>query len=401
MQHPFQTVFANSQCNIIDNRWLCDQGVAQGPSRFSGEMQMMKPWMERQTGQPWATQKVPSHPLNTQTHQCYEKPKFDINSLYGWDRLVTTRKSLQNILDNRILKIAPIKKSVTSFSNDCKLVEYQIRNLRMKLNKLRASILQNEWSELIPEIESLKANLSDSLANINIKNVQYKEKARKAIKKRKWKKKRAEEIEENRIYHQKCWKQKEDEIDKKLKEEEKQLLKEKNEEETKREADLILLEVKNKKSDVQQRLEVLEVLSRLRKAKIDVSLVSGKDKDPVSDKKFAEKKDQLVSLLQSRLKSYEKEEATLRVMLEPDDQLAKTTSSEPQHSERDDLHRSLFGMSSPGNHLETLNDLIQVRQEWDQYLVPQGIPLASQIPTSWVYPGEPSNQEWEQHLKSA
>ncbi|CAG5116430.1 unnamed protein product, partial [Candidula unifasciata] len=47
----------------------------------------------------------------------------------------------------------------------------------------------------------------------------------------------------------------------------------------------------------------------------------------------------------------------------------------------------------------SLQAFLQIRHEWDSFLVPETAPASSAIPSSWVFPEPPSSTIWATALK--
>ncbi|KAL7980175.1 hypothetical protein Chor_001443, partial [Crotalus horridus] len=171
------------------------------------------------------------------------------------------------------------------------------------------------------------------------------------------------------------------------------------EQELKAAADSVLSEVRKKQADTKRMAEILRVCP-----------------PPAADEAFESEIQNLRASIKKRTELYEAEERALRVMLEGEqEEERKREMEKKQKKEREKLLQQkrekdskLFGDPEefPLSHfLEpftqyylqaecSLPALIQIRHEWDQYLVPAGHPEGDFIPPGWVLPSPPSSDTW-------
>ncbi|KAI1235234.1 Programmed cell death protein 7, partial [Lamprotornis superbus] len=223
-----------------------------------------------------------------------------------------------------------------------------------------------------------------------------------------------------------------------------QEVEEKNRErELKAAADSVLSEVRKKQADTKRMMDVLCGLEKLRKLRKEAAARKGVCPPPSADEAFENQVESLKTLLKTRTELYEAEERALRVMLEGEqEEERKREMEKKQKKEREKLLQQKLEMDSklfgdPGKHsavntcgvrgtvelfdmdcstsqaaefplahlLQPFRDyylqaehsvaaLIQIRHEWDQYLVPADHPEGSCIPPGWVLPSLPTNDTW-------
>ncbi|XP_064312167.1 programmed cell death protein 7 [Phalacrocorax carbo] len=196
-----------------------------------------------------------------------------------------------------------------------------------------------------------------------------------------------------------------------------QEVEEKNRErELKAAADSVLSEVRKKQADTKRMVDVLRALEKLRKLRKEAAGRKGVCPPPSADEAFENQVESLKTLLKNRTELYEAEERALRVMLEGEqEEERKREMEKKQKKEREkllqqklEIDSKLFG--DPGEfplaHLlqpfreyylqaeHSVAALIQIRHEWDQYLVPADHPEGSCIPPGWVLPSLPTNDTW-------
>ncbi|XP_015728823.1 programmed cell death protein 7 [Coturnix japonica] len=196
-----------------------------------------------------------------------------------------------------------------------------------------------------------------------------------------------------------------------------QEVEEKNRErELKAAADSVLSEVRKKQADTKRMVDILGSLEKLRKLRKEAAAKKGVCPPPSADEAFENQVESLRALLQNRTELYEAEERALRVMLEGEqEEERKREMEKKEKKEREkllqqkrDIDSKLFGDPDefPLAHLLqpfreyylqaelSVAALIQIRHEWDQYLVPADHPEGSCIPPGWVLPPLPTNDTW-------
>ncbi|NXU64521.1 PDCD7 protein, partial [Horornis vulcanius] len=196
-----------------------------------------------------------------------------------------------------------------------------------------------------------------------------------------------------------------------------QEVEEKNRErELKAAADSVLSEVRKKQADTKRMMDILHGLEKLRKLRKEAAARKGVCPPPSADEAFENQVESLKTLLKTRTELYEAEERALRVMLEGEqEEERKREMEKKQKKEREKLLQQKLEMDSKlfgdpaefplGHLLQPFRDyylqaehsvaaLIQIRHEWDQYLVPADHPEGSCIPPGWVLPSLPTNDTW-------
>ncbi|NXL86206.1 PDCD7 protein, partial [Alectura lathami] len=188
------------------------------------------------------------------------------------------------------------------------------------------------------------------------------------------------------------------------------------EQELKAAADSVLSEVRKKQADTKRMLDILAALEKLRKLRKEAAIRKGLCPPPSADEAFENQVESLRTLLKNHTQLYEAEERALRVMLEGEQEEERKREMEnKQKKEREkllqqksEIDAKLFGDPDefPLAHLlqpfreyylqaeHSVAALIQIRHEWDRYLVPADHPEGSCIPPGWVIPSLPSSDTW-------
>ncbi|OCT89812.1 hypothetical protein XELAEV_18018425mg [Xenopus laevis] len=190
----------------------------------------------------------------------------------------------------------------------------------------------------------------------------------------------------------------------------------KRERELKAAADGVLAEVRKKQSDAKKMLEVLRSLEKLRKLRKEAAARKGVFPPPSADETFEKHIQRLRTLVRKRTTLYDVEERALKVIVEGEQaEERKRDKEKRQKKEREkflqkqrEFDSVLFGDEEPLPPLHPLQpfrqyylqaehsvvSLVQIRHEWDQFLVKADHPDAGSIPRGWVLPGPPANDTW-------
>ncbi|XP_033750246.1 programmed cell death protein 7-like [Pecten maximus] len=195
----------------------------------------------------------------------------------------------------------------------------------------------------------------------------------------------------------------------------------KQEKDLKAAADTILSEVRKKIADAVKTIDLLKGLQKLRKLRKDRLSRQGITVPIGSDTKFEEQISQQIKTMQSQKEVYLAEEKTLKVMLEVEQEETKEKERElilkikKQKAEREErkMNIKMFGPSEAiqeddpifpyfqyyDQANQAFEAFLQIRRDWDMFLVPDGTPGGSRIPDGFVLPSEPSSEAWATALK--
>lgn len=195
----------------------------------------------------------------------------------------------------------------------------------------------------------------------------------------------------------------------------------KKELELKLSADAVLCEVRRKQADVKRMQDVMRSLEKLRKLRKEAASRKGITTEPQCDSAFSSQLELLRSVMKRRTELYSAEEKALKVMLEGEQQEERRREQERRiRKERErQLERKhrvdsmLFGDELPAEGVlqpfheyysqaeHSLQALIQIRKDWDAFLVAADHPDGSCVPQSWVLPDPPSDPSWSSALQAA
>ncbi|XP_044300936.1 programmed cell death protein 7 [Varanus komodoensis] len=188
------------------------------------------------------------------------------------------------------------------------------------------------------------------------------------------------------------------------------------EQELKAAADSVLSEVRKKQADTKRMAEIVRGLEKLRKLRKEAAARKGVCPPPAADEAFENEVQSLKTLIKTRTELYEAEERALRVMLEGEQEEERKREMEKKQKrekekllqQKREMDSKLFGDPDefPLAHLlepftqyylqaeYSVPALIQIRHEWDRYLVPADHPEGNFIPPGWVLPSPPSSDTW-------
>ncbi|XP_023281292.1 programmed cell death protein 7 [Seriola lalandi dorsalis] len=195
----------------------------------------------------------------------------------------------------------------------------------------------------------------------------------------------------------------------------------KKEQELKLAADTVLCEVRKKQADVKRMQDILRSLEKLRRLRKEAASRKGIVTEQDCDEAFGRRLEQLRSVMKRRTVVYSAEEKALMVMLEGEQEEERRRERERRvKKERErQLHRKhrvdvmLFGDELPVDSFllpfreyytqaqHSLHALIQIRRQWDVFVVAADHPDGSPLPQTWVLPDLPSDQDWASALQTA
>ncbi|XP_060740373.1 programmed cell death protein 7 [Tachysurus vachellii] len=319
-------------------------------------------------------------------------------------------------------KLSPPKQSVWEFRKKLYTAVKMLSELSEVCQSLKNNLEnENAWTDSYSRAVELKGSLEESVKTLNDPGrVDMVKKKLAWIKKRRARMRRKKaEREEEEIEQEARAAEKEAAIDKQQMKKMQQIEEKKRERELKLAADAVLSEVRKKQSDAKRMLDILKALEKLRKLRKDAASRKGMFPEKESDEVFEGHLTRLRSLISKRTAVYGAEEKALRVMLEGEqEQERKRDREKRQKKEREkllqkkrEINTMLFGAELPLDHPlqpyqeyytqaeSSLHALIQIRREWDQFLVPVDHPDGSSIPQGWVLPDPPADDVWAMALE--
>lgn len=195
----------------------------------------------------------------------------------------------------------------------------------------------------------------------------------------------------------------------------------KKEQELKLAADAVLCEVRKKQADVKRMQDVLRSLEKLRRLRKEAASRKGITAERDCDEAFSSRLEQLRSVMKRRTTLYSAEEKALMVMLEGEQEeerrrerehrVKKERERQLQRKRRvdamlfgEELHADSVLQPFTGYYTQaerSLHAVLQIRREWDVFVVAPDHPDGSAVPQSWILPDPPSDQGWASALHTA
>ncbi|XP_072038066.1 programmed cell death protein 7-like [Amphiura filiformis] len=298
-----------------------------------------------------------------------------------------------------------------------------------KLEKLRDTLIScmdcdaDTWQQECDKAKQLKVQLNEAQKKLHspsfvpglLERIARTKKKRESIARRKKRQFLASKEEEDRK------RRVTERIDAVLAKEQKAIQDAKNEAALQAEADSTLFEVRKKKQDADKTLEMLRALRKLRNVRKEAAAQKGAYTTLESDKNFEEGVSKLEAMMNKARSTYREEEQTLLVMLEEEHEENKERQLEMiRQRQRDNALKAvqrrkeiLFGkdeLVGPDDPMfpfqqfyslaeNNLPSLVEIRKQWDSFLVSPDDPNGSGIPADWVIPAEPSSKEWASVLQ--
>lgn len=316
--------------------------------------------------------------------------------------------------ENRVMNYPPSPPSLTAAKKIVKLAEVQrlvvesqtLRKqlcvLEKELSEVADSAEEEQWECLVQQAEGIKANLNKILDVLQ--DQEFVRRTKVLLQQRRAKRNRVKRRKKERQLEQEDVKRRREEEEAKIDAWRAKLQQvedtKRREEAVKREADSVLGEVRQKQSEGQRMLQLLEALTDLRHTRTTQGASQGRSTDAEADQRFAATTEMLSKVVKEKLKDYELEEQTLRVMMEESASNRSAALSAKREANfaryKDAIRKLLFGPTATADDDASLSveSLVQRRQEWDQYIVEEQHPLASAVPVSWVVPPEHPHSSW-------
>ncbi|XP_053710227.1 programmed cell death protein 7 [Synchiropus splendidus] len=279
---------------------------------------------------------------------------------------------------------------------------------------------QDQWEQVYREALAMRAEVEENLSRLTEGDFldRVKNKLTRISKRRQQIHRRREVLDLEARQRNQAVAEKESDIDKWRAERILEVEEKKKEQEVKLAADSVLCEVRKKQADSKRMQDVLRSLEKLHKLRKEAASRKGILTDADSEESFHSQLERLRSVLKERSAIYSREENALKVMLEGEQEeerrrdleLSLRKERERQLHWKQKVGAMLFGDELPADpallpyrdyYLQaehSLHALVQIRREWDVFLVAADHAEASAIPQNWVLPEAPSDQLWASAL---
>ncbi|CAH1396724.1 unnamed protein product [Nezara viridula] len=315
----------------------------------------------------------------------FERLKDKLNRTYGQVSLPS--KGLSKLM------ISTLKQNLIRWFHLLRKLEGQTNCLQITFK----SLPEEEWIRRCKEIENIKVELSAIMTSLD--NPESLKEMLKIVnlrrKKLKYKKKRRKEWQEQKKEAKLNAEREHRRIDLWLEKMKWEVSKVKREEDIKREADMVLSDVTLKKAEAKRMLNLLNGLAKLRAARINNSQEQSMKK--TGSDVFNKIIERLKKMWLEQIKGYNMEEQGLKVMLEHAEEERMSVEVAEFRRNLKSWSRCIFGSSNAGLP-QSLEEFIQIRHDWDKFIRTEDTLMASSIPIGWVFPSEPSSEEWNKLL---
>ncbi|KAF7703197.1 programmed cell death protein 7 [Silurus meridionalis] len=325
--------------------------------------------------------------------------------------------SKRKTTSSSVKKVSPPKHTVSCFREKLYTAVKMLSELSEVCQTLKNNIENKDaWTDSYSRAAELKSSLEESLKSLN--DPDWVDEVKKKLvlikKKRERVRRKKAELEEEKREQEARAAEKEAAIDKHQMKRIQQIEEQNRERELKLAADAVLSEVMRKQADAKRMLDILQALEKLRKLRKEAASRRGMFPEKECDDVFEGHLTRLRTLIRKRTAVYGAEENALRVMLEGEQEEERKRDHEKrQKKEREKLLQKkreidamLFGAEMPLDHPlkpyqefntqaeRSLPALVQIRRDWDQFLVPVDHPDGSTIPHGWVLPEPPADDIW-------
>ncbi|XP_053981885.1 programmed cell death protein 7 [Hylaeus volcanicus] len=215
-----------------------------------------------------------------------------------------------------------------------------------------------------------------------------KKRLREKIKREKWKNEKLMKMERRARMHA--------QIDSWIRKEQAVIEKEKQEENLRKDADMILFDVRGKRSDARKYLVLLQELRNLHNIKANIAIARGEHLSSAANEAFNNIIVKLTEQWSTLDREYSIEEQGLKLMLKTDNE---KRIEKQKKSLFDDWENVLFGkkISMSDQYNVDLTSFITIRTAWDKYISSDSD--ASAIPIGWIMPDKPSSAMWQKCLR--
>ncbi|XP_012281757.1 programmed cell death protein 7 [Orussus abietinus] len=290
------------------------------------------------------------------------------------------------------LKISEAKTALITTHRLCN----KLKSIHSKLKD--GELSGTEWKEKLKECKEIKGTISELLEKL--KDPEFNGNLVKALKMRKKKRlrekrKRAKnKVEKAFITERRV--RLHTEADMWIKNKQDIIEREKQEDNMRKDADIILADVRGKRNDAKRFLGLLQELQNLRKVKANIARARGEHLSSAADETFSNIIVRLIEQWTALDRDYSLEEQGLKLMVKADNELkiekqTRSTFKEWEHA--------IFGKKYPSFDFsqKDLNAFITLRKAWDTYVRYDG--EGSPIPVGWIMPDVPSSAAWQKYLK--
>ena len=352
---------------------------------------------------------------NVDIHQSYVYP-FGVSFNNASKNTTPIRTAEERLVDEKNIENFLLEVDRANDTNDqkniCKKSKIAIakdaimsaHKLNEKLRTICAEIkgdqnmTEEEWQEKMNICNTAKDEIVKLLEPIKDQNFfkqlkknlerRKKKRLREKIKREQWRNEKVMRMERRARLHA--------QIDSWIRKEQAVIEKEKQEENLRKDADMILSDVRGKRSDARKYLGLLLELRNLRNVKANIARARGEHLSSAADNAFNNIIAKLIEQWSTLDREYSIEEQGLKLMLKTDNE---ERIEKQKKSLFDEWENVLFGkrILISDQYNTDIANFITIRNAWDKYINPDSD--ASAIPVGWVMPDKPSSAAWQKYLK--
>ncbi|CAL1689583.1 unnamed protein product [Lasius platythorax] len=288
-------------------------------------------------------------------------------------------------------KIAAIKSALMSVTK----LNKQLEIVCAELEDINLSEIQ--WQEKVSACNAVKHEICEILKTV--KDTDFLNKVKNDLKKRKKKRKRErrrrEEWKKEKSMKEERRARLHAEADLWIRKEQAVIEREKQEENLRKDADMILSDVRNKRNDVRKYLGITQELQNLRNVKMTIARARGEKLSSATDEAFKHAIAKLTEQWTTLDCEYAVEEQELKLMLKTDNEKRIEKQTKNLFA---DWENVLFGiniLTAEQSHKD-LDSFILIRTAWDRFINSEND--ATTIPIGWIVPEKPSSAAWQKCL---
>lgn len=298
-----------------------------------------------------------------------------------------TTQSHSEDISKKGLKLSEVSAELSNSFNLIQTINAEITALSQNLSTLT----DHQWIHRISALNSETYDLAriclkyqDNHLRNDVQNlIKTRQIHRERIKKRK------SETKVLKTFEAKQRARKHQEIDKWLERNEKKIIENRQKDENKQQAHEILTTIQNQKSEAEKFLLMFDSLKELHRLR---------NRDRVqnveSDAKFKHEIEQLKQIWLDASQKYAAEEKGLRIFLDYSNNWEEWRDilfGEPT------IEEAIFSLKKKENGL---NQLIEIRKQWDKCIVPPDNKFGSSVPRFWAIPSANPTDKWKAYIKN-
>ncbi|XP_034938951.1 programmed cell death protein 7 [Chelonus insularis] len=306
----------------------------------------------------------------------------------------------ENTSVSQLKRKKPIKRLGIAETKKCiLLIDDLTKSLKELISSLENEIelSEEQWHEKMNECYSLKSKIEELSKKLDeaekicsfekLIEKRKKKRVREKNTRNKWQATKLSILEKRSRLHTA--------IDAWISEKQNVIEREKQEESFLKDADMILSDIRGKKSDARKYLAILNELRNLRDVKAKNARARGEKLSSAADQSFENIIVQLTEQWSKLDREYAIEEQGLKAMLKND---KENVVAKRKKNNCDDWEVAIFGrkLTSFNPAYRNINDLVMTRFLWDRYI---DYKKGSRIPIGWVMPSSASSSPWERYLK--